>query len=216
MAVNQYMSHWNLLGYGPDVRFSLAGGTEAVQENVYSSWQRFDDGRPVPVTDWETEVRKAHESLMSSPGHRVNILNPDHTQVGIGLAYDLATGEFRVAQEFINRYVVLQPVPQTARVSDMLTISGRLMPGASNPLVNIAYEPLPQPMTAEELSAMNTYQSPAQIVETISALTSSDGSFTAVITLDKPGSTGLYHIRIWIQYNERDVQAVDALVWVSK
>ena len=37
MAENQYMSHWNQSGYGPDIRYSMTGGTEWVQENVYSS-----------------------------------------------------------------------------------------------------------------------------------------------------------------------------------
>lgn len=30
-------------------------------------------------------VQKAHESLMNSPGHRQNILNPDYTHIGIGI-----------------------------------------------------------------------------------------------------------------------------------
>lgn len=30
-------------------------------------------------------VQKAHESLMNSPGHRKNILNPDYTHIGIGI-----------------------------------------------------------------------------------------------------------------------------------
>lgn len=30
-------------------------------------------------------VEKAHESLMNSPGHRANILNPNYTKIGIGI-----------------------------------------------------------------------------------------------------------------------------------
>jgi uncharacterized protein YkwD len=30
-------------------------------------------------------VEKAHSSLMNSPGHRRNILNPNYTHVGIGI-----------------------------------------------------------------------------------------------------------------------------------
>ena len=34
MALNDYASHWGLDGLKPDHRYSLAGGTDATQENV--------------------------------------------------------------------------------------------------------------------------------------------------------------------------------------
>ena len=33
----------------------------------------------------EDDVRQLHQSLMDSPGHRANILNPDFTEIGIGI-----------------------------------------------------------------------------------------------------------------------------------
>jgi uncharacterized YkwD family protein len=32
-----------------------------------------------------TDVQKAHTSLMNSPGHRENILNPNYTHIGLGI-----------------------------------------------------------------------------------------------------------------------------------
>ncbi|SLN44159.1 Cysteine-rich secretory protein family protein [Roseovarius albus] len=39
----------------------------------------------------EDDVRDIHESLMNSPGHRANILNPDYEEIGIGIE----RGDFR-------------------------------------------------------------------------------------------------------------------------
>ena len=46
-------------------------------------------------------LEKAHEWLMSSPGHRANILNGAMTRVGIGVARDSA-GNFYVTQIFVR------------------------------------------------------------------------------------------------------------------
>ncbi len=215
MATYQYMSHWNRLGYGPDVRYSLAGGAEWVQENVYSASYRFDDGSPAPIEDWRVEVEKAHDAWMSSPGHRANILNPEHNHLGVGIAYNVATGDIRMAQEFINRYVELDAVPRVASPGDTLTISGELLPGATDPLVNLAYEPLPQPFTIDQLNATSAYGSPAQFASAIQPTVTPDGRFTTDIPLDQPGQPGLYHIRIWVMAGPLNPQAVDVIVWVG-
>jgi uncharacterized protein YkwD len=45
-----------------------------------------------------TGARKAHDSLMNSPSHRRNMLDPDLTQVGIGAALDQSQGLFYITQ----------------------------------------------------------------------------------------------------------------------
>ena len=49
---------------------------------------------------------------MDSPGHGANILVPAHTHVGVGIAYRPDLGELRLVQEFVNRYVELDPLPK--------------------------------------------------------------------------------------------------------
>lgn len=213
MAMHQYMSHWNMQGFGPDVRYSLAGGSEWVQENVFSSWNRYDNGTPVPITDWKAQVLQAHESLMNSPGHRANIMNPDHTHVGVGIAYNPATGEFRVAEEFINRYIALDQLPGSAQPSETIAVSGSMLNGATDPLVNLAYEPVPTSMTVEQLNSTHSYASPAQIIGAIPLQQQDGNTFKAQVNLgDQPG---LYHIRIFVKANGADLQAVDWIIWVG-
>jgi hypothetical protein len=213
MAKHAYMSHWDLAGDGPDVRYGLAGGTDLVMENVYSSWQGYDNGTPVPITDWRAEIQRAETALMNSPGHRANIMAPEHTQVGIGIAYNSQTGEFRIAQEFVNHYIQLNPLPQSAQPGETLTVQGQLLSGSTSPVINLAYEPAPQPMTVEMLNQTHTYSSPAQLVEADPVQEKPGSQFTAQVHLGN--QTGLYHIRIWVTVSSKMVQAVDALVWVG-
>lgn len=216
MAANGYMSHWNLAGEGPDIRYGRAGGTESVQENVYEFWWRYDDGRPAPITDWEQVVRDAQETLMSSSGHRANILDPAHTHVGIGIAYNAKTGDVRIAQEFLNRYTLLDSLPVQAEVGDTFILSGQLLPDANRPVVNLTYEPFPVPTAVEWFNATSTYVSPAEFFIALEPDMSANRRFTVQVTLDSERRPGIYHIRIWVNVVGKSVQATDAIVEVTR
>lgn len=213
MAQNQYMSHWNLLGYGPDVRYSLAGGQDSAMENVFSSWRRYDNGTPVPIDDWRAQIDEAHMALMNSPGHRANILMPEHTHVGIGIAYDAATGEFRVAQEFVNRYIKLEPLPSVGQLGQVILVRGQLFPGSTQPMINLAFEPEPRPMNVAQLNATKTYASPAQFLEAYNVQEQPDGIFQADVKLGT--QPGLYHVRIWVKAQDLNPQAADWIIRVQ-
>jgi hypothetical protein len=214
MAEHSYLSHWNLEGQGPDVRFALAGGSAWVRENVYTFWKRYSDGEPVPITDWEQVVVDAQNSLMESPGHRENILSPAHTHVGVGIAYNAETGEVTIAQEFVNRYVRLSPLPQEVGLGEQIVISGTLLRGAEDPLINLAYEPFPEPLTVEDLRDTSTYVSPAEPFFAAEPEVDEEGRFSTTVTLDMENQPGLYHIRIWVEVSGDQVQATNAILRV--
>jgi len=48
------------------------------------------------------DVTSAEKAFMNSPGHRANILNPNYTEVGIGVRYN-SQGSIYVVQNFISR-----------------------------------------------------------------------------------------------------------------
>ncbi|MEZ4407096.1 MAG: CAP domain-containing protein [Polyangiales bacterium] len=55
-------------------------------------------------------VRDIHDSLMASPGHRANLLNPTVTHVGIGVAREAGgSGALLVTQEFVEVARPLDP-----------------------------------------------------------------------------------------------------------
>jgi hypothetical protein len=212
MATQNYFSHWNLRGYGPDVRYGLAGGTDATMENIYMFWWRYSDGRPAPINDWNKIVTQAQQSLMNSSGHRDNILKPEHTHVGIGMYHHAATGDVRIVQVFVNRYVQLASVPQTARVGQEIEISGHLLNGATNPIVNVAWEPMPLPLSLAQFSSKPNVYMPTNIISQ-AVLPTVNGTFiSAKVKLDSGGRAGLYHIRTFVNVGSRQFMASDAVV----
>jgi uncharacterized protein YkwD len=218
MALFGYMSHWNMGGYGPEYRYSRAGGLNYSQENVYRLVHTWQDGGGAPIDDWEQVIEDAEAALMNSPGHRANILAPEHTHLGVGIAYNSVTGNVTIAQEFINRYVTTEPVARRAEGGDRIVLRGNLLDGSRNPLVNVAYEPFPSPMSLDELNRTSTYTPAAKHLAVPPVVVGSDSRFVAEFTLDKDAQPGLYHVLLWVETDgaaER-VPSVDAIIEVSE
>ncbi len=214
MLQGEFFSHWNRDGYGPDHRAALdAGMTDAVFENIHSFWRRTSDDQPAPIEDWLQRVLDAHLSLMDSPGHRRNIMDPAHTHVGIGIAYRPEIGELRLVQEFVNRYVELDPLPAELPVGADVEISGRLLDGASDPLVNLAYEPFPQPLSLEQLAETGSYQRAAQFFSA-PRMTVEGSRFSTRAILDYDGQPGLFHIWVFVTVQGEQVLAASPIIVV--
>lgn len=214
MAQLGYFSHWNTNGYGPDMRYAISGGRDVVQENLYSYWYHFSSGTPAPITNWEQLIQDAQISLMNSPGHRANILDPAHTHVGIGIAYNPKTGEVRLAQEFLNRYVALSEIPLEAKKGQEIRVAGVLLLGAHDPIINVAFEPSPKPLSIWDLNntVPHTYESVAKNIQAI-APDSFDSAFSALVNVGAQGA-GFYHIRIWVTQAGTQVMAAEIIVAV--
>lgn len=195
MVQYNYFSHWNQDGLGPEHRYAQAGGQDAVTENLHAFSHTYDDGRAAPIENWQEVIQNAQTGLMNSPGHRANILDPAHTHVGIGMAYNPETGQFRLAQEFTNRYAQLnQPIPAQAALGDEIVVNGRIPNNSiSNILLDLAYGPFPAPMSLSELNATSTYSSRANSIYTIPI----PAEFDERVTIDAAGQPGYYHIRIF-------------------
>lgn len=150
---------------------------------------------------------------MNSPGHRANILDPDHTHVGIGFAYNPETGYFYVAQEFLNRYVTIDYLPDYGKKGQVISFSGSLLLDATDPLLNIAYEPFPSLMTNEMLDQTSTYSSAAEFQESYLPTILTDDTFTFEFQLGE--DLGFYHIRIWVEKDGEMIPAVNDIVLVT-
>ncbi len=215
MATMGYFSHWDIRGNGPDLRYSLAGGTDASMENIYMFWWRFSDGRPAIITDWDKIVRDAQQALMQSSGHRANILMPEHTHVGIGMVYNPNTGDVRIAQTFINRYTQLGAIPRVARVGQEIDVAGFLINGANNPLINVAWEAEPRPLTVAQLAGQPHTFSPTNTVSQAIAPKLNGSHFASKVKLDSGGRAGIYHIRIFANVNGRQSLVSDTAIQVG-
>lgn len=202
-----YFSHWNLDGLGPEHRYSRTGGVNAVSENLHAR------ASVRPPDDWSVVIREAHAGLMDSPGHRANILDPAHTHVGIAIAFDATAGQVRMAQEFTNQYVALNRwLPLAAERGASVLIDGTIQnPNIEGILLDLAWEPIPTPLSVEELNQTNTYTSAAQSIET----TRIERAFSTEFLLDNAGRPGIYHIRIFGDLNGTQALLMDHSIWVE-
>jgi uncharacterized protein YkwD len=156
---NRTSGHFTIDGQAPYMRYSFAGGNDAVSENAaaWSANYSFSDRALYEMT------RRSQDAMMSEvpphDGHRRAILDPYATHVGIGLAWE--RGEFRMTQEFIRRYVDwMRPLPRTASSSDHVSCSGRPLPGYVVEAITVHHEPLPQPISVVTANAITSYSLP--------------------------------------------------------
>ena len=149
-----FNSHWNLNGLKPGMRYSLAGGYQRTQENVFRSRCSGEcDFHP------EAAIQKAIEGWMSSPGHRKEILDATHRFLNIGMAWhnDRLGGDytFHAVAQFEGDYVEYLHLP-AMDADRRLTMAGTFKNGVTlaedlDLSIQVYYERLPEPVTLGQL-----------------------------------------------------------------
>ncbi len=100
MLKNGYFSHWDTNGYKPYVRYTLAGGRGAVNENIaVHSASSLDPKTAITDLEWSM----MNDDAESNWGHKANILDAFHNKVSIGIAYN--SNSLYMVQDFENEYV---------------------------------------------------------------------------------------------------------------
>jgi len=102
MLANDYFSHWDLNGFKPYMRYSLAGGRGSVSENIAAYLGRLSLDPKTALKNLEWSMM--YDDASSEWGHKYNILNPFHNKVSIGIAYAEDKGLYFV-EDFENDYV---------------------------------------------------------------------------------------------------------------
>ncbi|MFC1995438.1 CAP domain-containing protein, partial [Chloroflexota bacterium] len=93
-------------------------------------------------------LEQAEKGLMASPGHRRNILNKWHRKVSLGIAYDKE--RLDLVQHFEGDYIDFSIRPTI--LDSNLSMTGNATIGIFKN-VTLHYDPLPQPLSLEKLSA---------------------------------------------------------------
>ncbi len=156
---NCFASHWGVDGLKPYMRYSLAGGYQANSESAHGSDYciRVSE-RYSPIEDVHTQIRKAMEGWMGSPGHRRNILDKWHKKINIGLMWD--SYNFLAYQHFEGDYVEYDEVPSIEE--GILKIEGRTKNGARferdlDLNILILYDQSPHPLSRGQVSRTYCY-----------------------------------------------------------
>ena len=181
------------------MRYSFAGGNDGVTENTaaWSSKHAFTEGAIYEMT------RRSEDAMMGEmaphDGHRRAILDPAATHVGIGVAWE--RGEFRLAQEFIRRYVGwTRPLPRQAKISDSVIAGGRPFAGMRIEAITVHHESVPSPMSIATANAIDNYSLPETREEYLPRLksdavrTQDDGSVELASLARRGGRMGDFRI----------------------
>jgi uncharacterized protein YkwD len=215
-----YHGHWGLDGRKPDQRYTEVGGRNMVAENAWFTAEHGETDRSAPVLPLDPQPyfdKRQLEQIEASffnevppnDGHRRNILNPNRNSVGIALSKASQGEEWpRVGctEEFINRYGEYAPIPDSAAPGSHFMVAGRLYPGIQLYNMDVYVEPLPKPMSVQELNQTGGYNNPTDKVASYWPLpqegsraiqvreTGSGEEFSVEIGVK---SKGLYYVWVW-------------------
>ena len=160
MLEYSYVSHWGLDGLTPYMRYALAGGLNYEAENAHGMSYSPRDGLLYATINPRQEIGEAETSLMGSPGHRRNILNPVHKKVNLGIACNRTT--CAVVQQFEGDYIRFENPPILS--SGVLSVAGKLLGGFKFSSISVWYDQPPHPLTLGQLDrtySYNTGEKPA-------------------------------------------------------
>ena len=153
-ALNKYMGHWDSQGKKPYHRYALDGGDAHVSENA--SGVESTDFFKQDIDEMISLMKENHMLMYNErppfDGHRLNILDPYHNKLGLGVAYD--SSSFCYYEEFINDYLTKSSTKlQNGEVSMLFTI-----PDQFNLVgISISYDKPFKPMTRKELNTKTSY-----------------------------------------------------------
>lgn len=205
--------HYLTDGIPPYARISFAGIFALHSQNSVS-W--ITTGRRFSETTISLALAGEEQMMAEKPpndGHRITILDPEATHVGVG--YAIAGGRFQMSEEFLTRRFARITV--AADPSGGVLVSGTAMKGLRIRFVTIAREASPRPLTREQATARSTYSYPeadlayvpegehgVRIVgltteERLRSLPGREFAFSFA-----PGRPGLYTFQLYVAANEGD------------
>ena len=154
----KYFSHWNTDGVKPYVTYTKAGGRGSVDENIsvtvaycpvsscmpnyYDPFKQIND----------SEYNMMYKDAGSFWGHRDNILNPYHTSVNFGIAYD--NERFYFVEHFESNIVNWQTVKLEG---NQLHLVGQMPQGYSLYQIEVYADPASKALTNKDLNGASPY-----------------------------------------------------------
>ncbi len=166
MLQNGYFSHWDIYGMKPYMRYTLVGGLGAMQENIaYTQSGVSACLGSLCKTYGNVNVSNAiasmeysmmyNDSICCNNGHRDNILDSNHNQVSVGIAYNSTT--VYLVEDFVNNYITwLNDTPGITK-SDEVYLEGRIASGYNLSTIEINYDAPVQNMTVSQLDGTSDY-----------------------------------------------------------
>ncbi len=163
MAYFGYLSHWDTQGYKPYMRYTMLGGSGGVEENAALDYCTNSPANATGVIPTgcalqtvENGMANAEWAMMNNDvqccnnGHRVNILNPIHDRVSIGIAWNSTTQSVYFDEDFEDAYTSFKMPLYSGGV---VTLSGTTSKPIDVTEVAVYYDPTPQTLNTTQLSS---------------------------------------------------------------
>ncbi len=152
MRTYGYRSHWDTDGMTPQMRYTLAGGTGRVLENVAGPLAAPEAAGAGPEAVHRT-LTEAHAAFMSQPAEAANILDPWHRKVSLGIACGEA-GCWLV-QQFETDHLTFSDLPAIS--GGRLALAGRFETGIELDGIALWYHAYPRPLGLGQLDATHRH-----------------------------------------------------------
>ncbi|MDF3072180.1 MAG: uncharacterized protein K0R38_7781 [Polyangiaceae bacterium] len=208
MARNGFTAHWGSDGSVPEQRYTEAGGSDMVQENVaclFDGVARELDAKPRFDPAKLEELQKMFmDEVPPNDGHRRNILKPGHHRVGIGLAQPAGVNQPCLAQEFVDDWGDYAELPKQAPPSVTLHVAGTIREPLAFGGIGIGRIDPAAPKTAKELNSTSTYRIPQPTAlyfppgfKTPKPVKVQGRAFSLDVGLGSNPTKGRYEVSIW-------------------
>ena len=150
--------HWDRRGLKPYMRYSLEGGLHPNQENWFNTSTCGGRGLWTFISGPPELVHDAIRMWLESPGHRESLMDPQHTHLSMGIAWDGDT--FNAVQHFEKRRVEATAPPDITE--GVLTLGGTLTEGPGfrserDLVVAITWDPPPRPLEENRIARTSCY-----------------------------------------------------------
>lgn len=150
MLKNTYVSHWDISGLKPYMRYTLFCGHNSNSENAAAFF-----GAPVPdpykaLTDLEFQM--VYNDTAQHNAHRDTILGSNYNQIQIGVAYDPENGIY-FDHEFETAYINWTGTPPlSSKPGQTITLGGNFTYSELKiDSISVYYDPLPTSKTSCQL-----------------------------------------------------------------
>ena len=158
-----YLSHWDIYGMKPYMRYTLLDGRGSVAENVaYITNESCSIFGCTGNINVESAIKNMEYSMMYNDsqccnnGHRDNILDPNHNQVSLGIAYNSST--VYLVEDFIDNYIGWgSGYPSYSNSNETVSLDGAVQSGYNIYEVLVSYDPPVQRMSVAQLRNTSSY-----------------------------------------------------------
>lgn len=167
MLTYGYFSHWDTYGMKPYMRYTLLNGRGAVSENIATESSKIcsyvasisagcsgDLNATQSITEMEYNMMY-NDSACCQNGHRDNILDPNHNQVSIGIAYN--SSAIFLVEDFINNYVIWNTGMPSYASGGTVSLSGATLGNFQVSSIEVSYDSLLRNMSISQLSQTSSY-----------------------------------------------------------